>query len=207
MPARLISSSLYGWCCSAVASARRPRRPPRRSWAGSARIRPGVRSAVNDTTRELGGTLGVAIVGSLFASVFTGRAADAAPLQSLPAEARAAMGESKPPNSSAQPTHQLLVTLNFRVRQSLRVSQIFSVCGPTFESWLCWRLYPPRRKVATRAVGTSGRRQVRIASGTGGRGRDRLGRRRRRKNMVPWRNTSRGLGRSKCPTALRQDRS
>ena len=35
----------------------------------------GVGSAVNDTTRELGGTLGVAIVGSVFASVYSGRLA------------------------------------------------------------------------------------------------------------------------------------
>ena len=33
----------------------------------------GVGSAVNDTARELGGTLGVAIVGSLFASVYASR--------------------------------------------------------------------------------------------------------------------------------------
>ena len=33
----------------------------------------GVGSAVNDTTRELGGTLGVAVVGSLFASVYASR--------------------------------------------------------------------------------------------------------------------------------------
>jgi hypothetical protein len=32
----------------------------------------GVGSAVNDTTRELGGTLGVAIAGSIFASVYSG---------------------------------------------------------------------------------------------------------------------------------------
>ena len=32
-----------------------------------------VGSAVNDTTRQLGGTLGVAIVGSVFASVYSGR--------------------------------------------------------------------------------------------------------------------------------------
>ena len=30
----------------------------------------GVGSAVNDTTRELGGTLGVAVIGSVFASVY-----------------------------------------------------------------------------------------------------------------------------------------
>jgi EmrB/QacA subfamily drug resistance transporter len=38
--------------------------------------RAGVGSAVNDATRELGGTLGVAVVGSVFASVYAGRLAD-----------------------------------------------------------------------------------------------------------------------------------
>jgi EmrB/QacA subfamily drug resistance transporter len=38
--------------------------------------RAGVGSAVNDATRELGGTLGVAIVGSLFASVYAAHLAD-----------------------------------------------------------------------------------------------------------------------------------
>jgi hypothetical protein len=44
----------------------------------------GVGSAVNDTTRELGGTLGVAIAGSIFASVYSGHL-DTAP--GLPTEA------------------------------------------------------------------------------------------------------------------------
>ena len=35
----------------------------------------GVGSAVNDTTRELGGTLGVAVVGGVFASVYSSRLA------------------------------------------------------------------------------------------------------------------------------------
>lgn len=38
--------------------------------------RAGIGSAVNDTTRELGGTLGVAIAGSLLASVYTGELVD-----------------------------------------------------------------------------------------------------------------------------------
>jgi EmrB/QacA subfamily drug resistance transporter len=38
--------------------------------------RAGVGSAVNDATRELGGTLGVAVVGSLFSSVYAGRLTD-----------------------------------------------------------------------------------------------------------------------------------
>ncbi|HZC54226.1 MAG TPA: MFS transporter, partial [Mycobacterium sp.] len=46
----------------------------------------GVGSAVNDTTRELGGTLGVAIAGSIFASVYSGHLGSAA-LTGLPAEA------------------------------------------------------------------------------------------------------------------------
>jgi hypothetical protein len=45
----------------------------------------GVGSAVNDTTRELGGTLGVAIAGSIFASVYSGHLGSAA-LTGLPAE-------------------------------------------------------------------------------------------------------------------------
>ena len=54
----------------------------------------GVGSAVNDTTRELGGTLGVAIVGSVFASVYSGRLAAQLALAALPVDARAAMDSS-----------------------------------------------------------------------------------------------------------------
>lgn len=54
----------------------------------------GVGSAVNDTTRELGGTLGVAIVGSVFASVYSDRIAAATALAGLPADLRSAMGRS-----------------------------------------------------------------------------------------------------------------
>jgi EmrB/QacA subfamily drug resistance transporter len=54
----------------------------------------GVGSAVNDTTRELGGTLGVAIVGSVFASVYTSGLDRAPALAALPADARAVMSSS-----------------------------------------------------------------------------------------------------------------
>ena len=54
----------------------------------------GIGSAVNDTTRELGGTLGVAIVGSVFASVYSGRISSAPALRALPADLRSAMGRS-----------------------------------------------------------------------------------------------------------------
>ena len=54
----------------------------------------GVGSAVNDTTRELGGTLGVAVVGSVFASFYGAALADALSGLSLPASAEAAAEES-----------------------------------------------------------------------------------------------------------------
>ncbi len=54
----------------------------------------GVGSAVNDTTRELGGTLGVAIVGSVFASIYSSRLASNATLSALPADIRATMERS-----------------------------------------------------------------------------------------------------------------
>ena len=52
----------------------------------------GVGSAVNDTTRELGGALGVAVLGSLLASKFT--AALPASVEQLPAAAQAAVRSS-----------------------------------------------------------------------------------------------------------------
>ena len=54
----------------------------------------GVGSAVNDTTRELGGTLGVAIIGSLFASVYSTRLGELLTGTPVPAAAQRIAGES-----------------------------------------------------------------------------------------------------------------
>jgi EmrB/QacA subfamily drug resistance transporter len=54
----------------------------------------GVGSAINDTTREFGGTLGVAVVGSVFASVYTGRIGSASTLAGLPDSVRSTMARS-----------------------------------------------------------------------------------------------------------------
>ena len=48
----------------------------------------GIGSAVNDTTRELGGTLGVAIVGSVLTSIYVSKLADGPVFGSLTAEAQ-----------------------------------------------------------------------------------------------------------------------
>lgn len=54
----------------------------------------GIGSAVNDTTRELGGTLGVAVIGSVFTSVYVGALRDRSVFQSLAPEAQRAAEES-----------------------------------------------------------------------------------------------------------------
>lgn len=54
----------------------------------------GVGSAVNDTTRELGSTLGVAIVGSVFASLYSGHLGANAALMALPTDVRTTMQRS-----------------------------------------------------------------------------------------------------------------
>ncbi len=58
------------------------------------REKAGVGSAVNDTTREIGGTLGVAVLGSIMASVYGGRVLDALSGNPLPAGLRTAAGDS-----------------------------------------------------------------------------------------------------------------
>ena len=58
------------------------------------RDRAGVGSAVNDTTRQVGGALGVAVIGSAFASVYGGRMADAVAGVGLPGDAATAAGDS-----------------------------------------------------------------------------------------------------------------
>jgi hypothetical protein len=54
----------------------------------------GVGSAVNDTTRELGGTLGVAVVGSVFASAYAATIVEALRPLGLPAPVLDAAGQS-----------------------------------------------------------------------------------------------------------------
>jgi hypothetical protein len=56
----------------------------------------GVGSAVNDATREAGGALGVAVIGSVFASAYLHRLTTS-PLPALPAPAFAAPATRWPP--------------------------------------------------------------------------------------------------------------
>jgi len=49
----------------------------------------GAGSAVNDATRQIGGTLGVAVVGSIFSTLYISRLSDSAILQAAPESAQA----------------------------------------------------------------------------------------------------------------------
>ena len=54
----------------------------------------GIGSAVNDTTRELGGTLGVAVIGSVFSSVYASSLSGGQVFSSLPQQAQDATADS-----------------------------------------------------------------------------------------------------------------
>jgi hypothetical protein len=54
----------------------------------------GVGSAVNDTTREVGGTLGVAVLGSIMATLYGGKVADALRGSGLPSALQRTAGDS-----------------------------------------------------------------------------------------------------------------
>ena len=73
----------------------------------------GVGSAVNDTARELGGTLGVAIIGSLFASVYSSAARRAAdrvrrcrPTHRRSPATRSAPESRSPGEPASRPAHR-----------------------------------------------------------------------------------------------------
>ena len=54
----------------------------------------GVGSAVNDTTRQVGGTLGVAVIGSLFSSIYADRIASGQTASAVPARTLATARDS-----------------------------------------------------------------------------------------------------------------
>jgi DHA2 family multidrug resistance protein-like MFS transporter len=117
----------------------------------------GVGSAVNDTARELGSTLGVAIVGSVFSSIYAGRIGDALAGSPLPQEAVDVAKESVgaadvvAQQAGAQAGPQAEAALTEVVNQSF-------VQGWHAASWVCmgvvllgaavaWRWLPARSDV------------------------------------------------------------
>ncbi len=109
--------------------------------------RAGVGSAVNDATRELGGTLGVAVVGSIFSSVYAASLAGSA-YADLPDPARAQAEESVGAALWLAQTPELLAAMQSSFIDGLQVACL--VIG-----LLCWagalgavRFLPGRHWVA-----------------------------------------------------------
>jgi len=110
----------------------------------------GVGSAVNDTTRELGGTLGVAVVGSVFSSIFGPRLVDA--LRDLPVPASAldaaresmaaalAVAEQAP--ASAQPV--IIDAARRAFVDGMHVGSRVAAVAALFGAVLAYRFLPAR---------------------------------------------------------------
>ncbi len=120
----------------------------------------GAGAAVNNTTRELGGTLGVAVLGSVFASAYGPRIAKAfGPFPSLP-------GPGRPPTSRWPPPWPSWATLRARLSRSCGPAR-FPPSGPDSRSpaWSApgWRFwvrsgafrYLPGREPATDGTAVS----------------------------------------------------
>ena len=118
----------------------------------------GVGSAVNDTTRELGGTLGVAIVGSLFASVYASRLGELLAGSPVPAEALATAKESVGAGAAVAqvageqfgPAAQDLVqgAVNTSFMEGFHAGSWVSAGVVLVGAALAWRFLPSRAHVA-----------------------------------------------------------
>lgn len=115
----------------------------------------GIGSAVNDTTRELGGTLGVAIVGSVFTSIYVSKLGDRPVFGSLSAEAQDLTRESVAAVGSLAP--QLGAQAGPFVREvsdaflaGLAVSCLVVACVAAAGSMFALRFLPARARSEAR---------------------------------------------------------
>ncbi|CAN5835917.1 MFS transporter [soil metagenome] len=114
----------------------------------------GVGSAVNDTARELGGVLGVAIVGSVFSSIYASRLGDALAGSPVPADALAIAEESvgaaqvvaERAGEQVGPDAQSLITdaINAAFIDGWRIGSWVSVGVVLVGAVLAWRFLPAR---------------------------------------------------------------
>ncbi len=109
----------------------------------------GIGSAVNDTTRELGGTLGVAIIGSVFSSIYINALGDNEVVAALPEDVRHATEESvaaaqfvAPSLGDAAPAYLDAVSDAFLL--GLSVACIVAACVSLAGSAVALRFLPAR---------------------------------------------------------------
>jgi len=115
------------------------------------RTRAGVGSAVNDTTRQTGGAVGVAVMGTVFAATYR---ANMGQLLFVPAASRAAARESIG-TSLATAGHlggatgqQLLAEAHAAFLTAMRLTYGVAVCIVLIAVFVAWRFLPARAVVA-----------------------------------------------------------
>lgn len=126
------------------------------------RSKAGVGSAVNDTTRQVGGALGVAIVGSIVSSVYRGRIADLARGFDLP---RASVEHAQASLGSAQLVASEMATDGARFLsganrvfvESMAVGMRISVFVILVAAFTAWRFLPARAHDVAHGVDTDPR--------------------------------------------------
>lgn len=124
----------------------------------------GVGSAVNDTARELGGTLGVAIVGSVFSSIYATRLGDALAGTPVPPEAVGLATESvgaaqvvaEQAGVQAGPEAAALITdaVNESFISGWQVGSWVSVGVVLLGALVAWRFLPARAGLPAAATAT-----------------------------------------------------
>lgn len=77
----------------------------------------GIGSAMNDATREVGGTLGVAVIGSIYASLYASKVTESGVVQNLPAEVKSTVEDSV--GAAVIAADQIGATGNTELAQSL----------------------------------------------------------------------------------------
>jgi len=119
----------------------------------------GVGSAVNDTTRELGGTLGVAIVGSVFSSVYVNALGSGRVFSALPPQAQratedsvSAAGQVATRLGAAAPGFMTEVSNAFLSGLSVACLVVAGVA--LAGAFVAWRFLPARAEVDAREPGT-----------------------------------------------------
>jgi MFS family permease len=107
----------------------------------------GVGSAVNDTTRELGGALGVAVLGSVLASVYTSHLGDATATLAPPmaAAARSSLGAAL----SIPGVPGLAHAARQAFIDGLGVATIIGACVAATGAVLVWRFLPDAHHLST----------------------------------------------------------
>jgi len=101
--------------------------------------RANIGAAVNDTTRELGGALGVAIVGSIASSIYASRLDDQIPGH-LPAAARGSLGAAVA--NAAGDAALVAVTAREAFVEAMSRASIVAALVTAFGAVIAWRFLP-----------------------------------------------------------------